>query len=84
MYKAHCANNNTVSTLHTYGLFGFWYKGDWSGPQDTARVAGAKQKTGVVAPEQRDWIFKLPTIEFAFNSTSSSTTGYSPFFLNFG
>jgi len=37
-----------------------------------------------IAPEQRDWIHKLPAIEFAFNSATSSTTGYSPFFLNFG
>jgi len=37
-----------------------------------------------IAPEQRDWVQKLPAIEFAFNSATSATTGYSPFFLNFG
>jgi hypothetical protein len=37
-----------------------------------------------ISPEQKDWVHRLPAIEFAFNSAYSSTTGYSPFFLNFG
>jgi len=37
-----------------------------------------------ISPEQRDWVHKMPAIEFAFNSVSSSVTGYSLFFLNFG
>jgi hypothetical protein len=37
-----------------------------------------------VGPKQKDWVSKLPAIEFAMNSTWSETTGYSPFFLNNG
>lgn len=37
-----------------------------------------------VEPHQRDWVTKLPAIEFAMNSATSSTTGYAPFFLNYG
>jgi len=37
-----------------------------------------------ITPEQCDWVQKLPAIEFTFNSATLATTGYSPFFLNFG
>lgn len=37
-----------------------------------------------VRPDQKDWVSKLPAIEFAVNSARSSTTGFSPFQLNYG
>ncbi|TFK17824.1 hypothetical protein FA15DRAFT_604368, partial [Coprinopsis marcescibilis] len=37
-----------------------------------------------VGPKQKDWVSKLPAIEFAINSARSETMGYSPFFLNHG
>ena len=37
-----------------------------------------------VSPNQKDWVTKLPAIEFAINSARSSTTGFSPFQLNYG
>ena len=37
-----------------------------------------------VSPDQKDWVSKLPGIEFAINSARSSTTGFSPFQLNYG
>lgn len=37
-----------------------------------------------VSPNQKDWVIKLPIIEFAINSARSETTGYAPFFLNYG
>ena len=37
-----------------------------------------------VRPDQKDWVTKLPAIEFAINSARSSTTGFSPFQLNYG
>ena len=37
-----------------------------------------------VSPKQTDWVQKLPAIEFAINSARSETTGYAPFFLNYG
>ena len=33
---------------------------------------------------QKDWVTKLPAIEFAINSARSESTGFAPFFLNFG
>jgi len=37
-----------------------------------------------VNPDQRGWVMKLPAVEFAINSARSSTTGFSPFQLNYG
>ena len=37
-----------------------------------------------VRPDQKDWVMKLPAVEFAVNSARSSTTGFSPFQLNYG
>ena len=37
-----------------------------------------------VQPDQKDWVVKLPAVEFAINSAWSSTTGFSPFQLNYG
>ncbi|TDL15858.1 hypothetical protein BD410DRAFT_732031, partial [Rickenella mellea] len=37
-----------------------------------------------VAPNQKDWVLKLPAIEFALNSARSDTTGFAPFVLNSG
>ena len=37
-----------------------------------------------VHPDQKDWVTKLPAIEFAINSARSESTGFAPFFLNFG
>lgn len=37
-----------------------------------------------IGPNQKNWVAKLPGIEFAINNARSDTTGYSPFFLNYG
>jgi transposase InsO family protein len=37
-----------------------------------------------ISPDQKDWVNKLPGIEFAINLARSDSTGYSPFFLNTG
>jgi hypothetical protein len=37
-----------------------------------------------VGTNQKDWVTKLPAIEFAMNSARSSTTGFTPFYLNYG
>ncbi|EIN12248.1 hypothetical protein PUNSTDRAFT_20545, partial [Punctularia strigosozonata HHB-11173 SS5] len=37
-----------------------------------------------VRPDQKDWVSKLPGIEFAINSARSESTGYAPFFLDTG
>ncbi|KAF7763831.1 hypothetical protein Agabi119p4_8368 [Agaricus bisporus var. burnettii] len=37
-----------------------------------------------VSADQKNWVQKLPAIEFAINSMRSETTGFAPFFLNSG
>jgi hypothetical protein len=37
-----------------------------------------------VEPNQKDWVVRLPAIEFAINSTRYESTGFAPFFLNSG
>lgn len=37
-----------------------------------------------VGSSHKDWVSKLPAIEFAINSARSDSTGYAPFFLNTG
>lgn len=38
----------------------------------------------VVKPDQKDWVDKLPMVEFALNSSISSSTGFAPFELTGG
>ena len=35
-----------------------------------------------ISPDHRNWVNKLPAIEFAINSARSESTGYTPFLLN--
>src|SRR5271169_4485174 len=37
-----------------------------------------------ISSSQKDWVAKLPAIQFAVNSARSASTGYTPFFLNNG
>jgi hypothetical protein len=38
----------------------------------------------VISPDQSDWASKIPMVEFAINSSQSSTTGLAPFEINYG
>jgi transposase InsO family protein len=37
-----------------------------------------------IGPEQNDWDKWLPLAEFAYNNSKQESTGYTPFFLNYG
>ena len=37
-----------------------------------------------IGPNQKNWVSKLPGIEFAINLARSKSTGFAPFFLNMG
>ena len=38
----------------------------------------------MVQPDQHDWAEKIPMVEYALNSSISSSTGFAPFELNYG
>ncbi|KIM64952.1 hypothetical protein SCLCIDRAFT_92220, partial [Scleroderma citrinum Foug A] len=37
-----------------------------------------------IGPNQKDWVTRLPAIEFTINIARLESTGYAPFFLNTG
>jgi len=38
----------------------------------------------MISPDQKDWIEKVPMVEFAINSSVSGSTGFAPFELTYG
>jgi hypothetical protein len=38
----------------------------------------------MVSPDQKDWYWKIPMIEFALNSSINSSTGFAPFEVTYG
>ena len=58
-------------------------------PQTDGATERANRSIGqilrsVVSNDQKDWTNKCPMVEFAINSSVSSTTGFCPFELNYG
>lgn len=58
-------------------------------PQTDGATERANRSIGqilraAVAPDQRDWVDRLPMVEFAINSSISSSTGFAPFELTYG
>lgn len=58
-------------------------------PQTDGATERANRTVGqilrsIIRPDQRDWVSKLPAVQFAMNSSVSATTGFSPFELNHG
>jgi hypothetical protein len=37
-----------------------------------------------VSPDQKDWVPRVPLVEFALNSSINSSSGFAPFELNYG
>src|SRR6266852_6149290 len=57
-------------------------------PQTDGHTECANRSVGqilrsIISPDQWDWVLKLPLVEFALNSTLSSSTGFAPFELNY-
>jgi len=38
----------------------------------------------MISPDQKDWVEKVPMVEFAINSSVSGSTGFTPFELTYG
>jgi hypothetical protein len=60
------------------------YHPQTDGATEHANRTMAQMLGTCISPNQKDWVTKLPGIEFAMNSARSETTGYSPFYLNTG
>lgn len=54
------------------------------GASERAIQTISKMLRSMVEPTQADWVEWIPMVEFALNSTVSSSTGYAPFELNYG
>jgi hypothetical protein len=100
VYKSHGLPEMIVSDRDSLFTSTFWARlhkligtqlrisSSWH-PQTDGATERANRTLGqmlrqAIGPTQRNWVNKLPAIEFAMNSARSETTGFSPFFLNYG
>jgi transposase InsO family protein len=60
------------------------YHPQTDGSTERANRTVAQILRSLIKPDQTDWVAKLPSVEFAINSSVSATTGYSPFEVNYG
>lgn len=60
------------------------YHPETDGSTERANCTVTQMLRQCIGPNQRDWVLKLPAIEFTINSAQSETTRFAPFFLNTG
>ena len=100
VYRLHGLPKSIVSDRDTLFTSGFWthlhkligvelkmssaYHPQTDGATERANRTITQMLRQCVKPDQRDWVIKLPAVEFAINAARSETTGYAPFFLNSG
>ena len=100
VYKVHGLPKNIISDRDVLFTSVFWsrlhkligsklqmssaYHPQTDGATERANRTITQMIRQCIHPNQRDWVSKLPAIEFAINSARSASTGYAPFFLNFG
>ena len=100
VYKHHGMPKNIVSDRDTLFTSTFWkWLNEMTGtelqmsssfhPQNDGTTEWANRTVmqmlrQCISPDQCDWVSKLPGIEFAINSASSQTMGYTPSVLNYG
>lgn len=60
------------------------YHPQTDGATERANRTVAQILRAFVDPDQRNWVSKLPAVQYAINSSVSATTGFSPFELNYG
>ena len=60
------------------------YHPESDGSTEWANKTITQMVRNCIGPRQRDWVSKLPAVEFAINLARSESTGYAPFFLNHG
>ena len=54
------------------------------GASERAICTTAQILCAMVRPDQCNWVEKVPMVEYALNSSISSSTGFAPFELNYG
>ena len=100
VYKSHGLPKNIVSNRDVLFTSVFWsrlhqligtklrmssaYHPQSDGATERANRTVTQMLRQCIHANQKDWVTKLPAIEFAINSARSASTGFAPFFLNFG
>lgn len=100
VYKHHGIPRNIISDRDVLFTSTFWghlhtlvgtqlkmssaYHPQTDGATERANRTVTQMLRQCISPNQKDWVSKLPTIQFAINSARSESTGYAPFFLNNG
>ena len=100
IYKAHGLPRNIISDRDVLFTSIFWrrlnnligtkmrmssaYHPQSDGATERANRTVTQMLRQCIHTNQKDWVTQLPAIEFAINSARSVSTGYAPFFLNFG
>ena len=98
IYKLHGLPRNIISDRDVLFTSTFWkqlhrligtklrlssaYHPQSDGSTERANRTITQMLRQCVHPNQKDWVAKLPAIEFAINSARSESTGFAPFFLN--
>ena len=94
VYKLHGLPERIISDRDSYFTSVFWdelhkligvelrmstsFHPQTDGATERANRTMTTMLRQAVEPHQRDWVAKLPAIEFALNSARSESTGYSP------
>ena len=60
------------------------YHPETDGSTERANRTIGQMLRACIGTTQKDWVMRLPAIEFAINTARSESTGYAPFFLNTG
>ena len=100
VYKLHRLPKNIISDRDVLFTSTFWkrlhnlvgtklkmssaYHPQSDGSTERANRTITQMLRQCVHSNQKDWVAKLPAIEFAVNSARSESTGFAPFFLNSG
>ena len=100
VYKHHGLPKNIISDQDVLFTSTFWnhlhkligtklklssaYHPQTDGSTEQANRTITQTLRQCIDPNQKDWVAKLPAIQFAINSARSESAGYAPFFLNNG
>ena len=100
VYKLHGLPERIISDRDTLFTSIFWrklhellstelclsssYHLQTDGATECANCTMTQMLRQCVRPDQKDWVQRLPAIELAINTAQSETTGFSPFFMNYG